>query len=358
MADNSHGSGDDPALPGKAAATDLAGLGEISRTILTSVADAIGVLYRPRAIRDQGQAQADADAYATIRRAEAEAQARLIADGAQEELERRALTRLRAREVRKQITLERTLDAAVDVAESAGSQRSRPLETDWTTAFIDHAQEISAEQLRAIWARVLARQADADAPAVSRATLDSIRLWAAMGQVMDLDDGPDGAININEMEMLALTEIGLLRRESGREANLEFTNCVLSFHAPLQGQTNPSWQPREIRIDRLLPTWRGMELATVLFPGLYAAMSDPDGPGAVAPGYADQETRAALLTDWAESFAGRGVAVVLNGLQPRTDLPDGGGTILRPQMVLSGSDPAWQDLSTSQADLITRARQG
>lgn len=145
MADSPRGSGVDPVPPGKAADTDLAGLGEICRTLLTSVADAIGVFYRPSAIRDQGQGHTDTGAYATIRRAKAEAQAWLIADGAAEVLERRVLARLRAREIEKQDTLERTLYAAVNAAESGGSGHARPLDDHWTHAFIDHAQKTPTE---------------------------------------------------------------------------------------------------------------------------------------------------------------------------------------------------------------------
>lgn len=362
---------------------DLGGLGALGKEIVGALGAATGVIWRPRSIRAEGIATADVEAYAIESRARAEAKARLIADDAEQALAARAVDRLRAREMHRQETLEGTVEAALRMTWAREDSTSRPLEPDWTNAFIDHAQEISDESLRKIWARILVQQSDQDQPAVSRATLDSIRLlersmaleferlfraWVALGQIMDLEDGPEGAININAQDALALTEIGLLRRESREESNIDVADLILSFHwgtryrpeisAEGHGTNHPLyWQAAKIRIDRLIPTWRGQELGSVLFPDLYPRMSEGE-IGALAPAYESPQTRAEIVFNWADDFRSRGWEVVLNEVKQRTDIAQGGGTLVVPSAVLEVDKGVarWRDLEAAEIAAIIASR--
>lgn len=370
-------------LPAAARVADLLGAGEVAREIVAAVSSAIGTLYRPRAIRNQAIAAADAEAYATERRATAEARARLIEDDATGTLQARAVARIKARETHRQITLEATIDEALRLAPPEGDAGARRLDPDWTNAFIDHAQEISEADLRRIWARILVQQAKEDQPPVSRATLDSVRLlersmaqeferlfrlWIALGQIMDLDEGPEGAININTQDALALTEIGLLRRETREEANLDIGGVILSFHwgaryrpeisATGYGPEHPLfWQAAKLRIDRLIPTWRGQELGAVLFEDLYPRMN-AGALDALAPAYRTEEARARVVFDWANGFRARGWEVVLNEVAKRRGTADGGGTMLVPTALLQADGDAvvWRDLAPAERAAIDNSR--
>lgn len=365
---------------------DLAGIGSAGEKIIDAISGAIGTLYRPTSIRKDGRAMADAEAYRIEKRAMAEAKARLISEDAELTIEARAANRLRAQEVRRQVALEATVDEAVARSGRRPKATGRALDEDWTNAFITHAQEISGEELRAIWARILADQATDGAPEVSRATLDSVRLlepsmarqfeaairmWAALGQIMHLDDSPDGMMNLHSPEMMALEDIGLLKRIDRDEPNLEFTDgVVLSFFdgadsfwgtpqpLPRDGKLEGRLTSRRVRLDRMIPTWRGQELAAVLVEGLHVAMMSGDYE-TIAPGYGTHDIRLGYLTDWAAQISDRGYIVVLNVLEKAEPGADGAvRNQISPKYVMrdEGEEWQWDALSELEATAIRDIR--
>lgn len=370
------------ALVAGVAVSDLTGFGAVGSSIVKSVSEAIGTVYRPTAIRREGRAAADAEAYGIEKRAQAEARARMIETRVEESIEARAVTRIKAMETRRQRALEATVDEALRLSQDAPEAEARALDEDWTNAFITHAQEITGEDLRAIWARILASQARADAATVSRATLDAVRLlepamarqfeaairmWAAMGQIMHLDDGPEGMMNLHASEMMALEEIGLLRRYDRNEPNMDFADgVVLAFYDTpvghggrvpwpegrknLQGFANGS-----VRIDRMVPTWRGQELAAVLMTDLYTAMAEKDF-SAIAPAYVSKEVRLDIITAWAAQVSDRGYLVVLKKLRSQAPAEDDvSRSTLTPRFIMreQGSDWAWESLTEHELKVLS-----
>jgi hypothetical protein len=152
---------------------DLFGLSGASKEIVNAISAGIGTLYRPRQIRSEAEAQA----YATLVQADAAVQSDLIArSGAGDEAARRAVERLRSTLLSQQRNLDAIFERAIIIANSVHSPTldSVKIDPDWMTQFINFAQDVSQEELRAIWAKVLSKQAS-DEGAVSIRTLDVLR---------------------------------------------------------------------------------------------------------------------------------------------------------------------------------------
>ena len=171
--------------------SDLGGLGQIGTALINAFQNAVGTLYRPTAIRHEGAAESDVEAYKIVKLAEAHRQAQLISGGAEladissgqekDGLRERAGARLVRTETIRQSNLERIARESLEFAkefEDAGSS-SRPIDDDWMSAFIGYAQNVSEQDIRRLWAQILASQAVKDRPKISRATLDALRLLGA-----------------------------------------------------------------------------------------------------------------------------------------------------------------------------------
>jgi hypothetical protein len=127
----------------------LINLGELSKpatVLVEKISDAIGVLFEPRRIRNVARAEADA---ARIR-AESEI---VVSD-----VQRRAVQRWVTEEGKKQENIESiTWKALPDVRDTAETER---IEADWITNFFDKARLISDDEMQALWAKVLAGEAN------------------------------------------------------------------------------------------------------------------------------------------------------------------------------------------------------
>jgi len=216
---------------------DLAGLGKIAEVILNKVASVTGILYEPTYIRRIGRAKAEVDAKWIIKRTEAEITSnklhqqyntQLSAEALDvDKLRERAGQRLIRQEINRQKNLEHIVYeslAQIDTG-GTGSQQERAIKDDWMETFIRYAQDISEEGVRQIWSSILSSQATEDRPAISKATLDALRLleprqakvfkraaqlFISMGQIMDIEPhgNPEISFNMNVIESLALEDIG------------------------------------------------------------------------------------------------------------------------------------------------------
>lgn len=124
-------------------------LGEISKPasmLIEKVSDAIGGVFRPYQIRRIARAEADAD------------KIRALAQIEVTEVQKRALQRFVAEEVKKQDNIESiTAKALPDVAADADPSK---MEDDWITNFFDKCRLISDEEMQSLWAKVLAGEAN------------------------------------------------------------------------------------------------------------------------------------------------------------------------------------------------------
>lgn len=351
---------------------DLAGFGKITEVILSSTGKAVGTLIEPWQIRRVGRARAEIEAYAIEKKAEAEAKAEIIRREhvvelpmlklEQADIRARAGQRLITQEMNRQANIESiVLQASANAheAEKNGAE-ARPLEDDWINAFLDYAQNVSNEDLRQLWARILTSQATEGAPTVSRATLDSIRLieptqarvferavrlYIAMGQIMDVDpiDGVDVGYYSQMLEATALEDLGLLKLVRDVEENLEICGGVLTFWRDVhpdekagdyvlwtdpnarevflerivgvaRGTQRDHGRLREpIRIQRQILTSRGFELASILFPNFKAYFESNSGIDTSPLGdFASLTVQEGILNQWASKLSAQGSAVTFS----------------------------------------------
>lgn len=127
----------------------IVNFGELSKpatVLIEKVSDAVGGLCKP---------------WQTKRVAKAEAEAEIIlAQGQIEitEIQRRALERFIAEEGNKQENMEAITQKAIPLL--TDSSEPEKMEDDWITNFFDKCRIISDEEMQALWARVLAGEAN------------------------------------------------------------------------------------------------------------------------------------------------------------------------------------------------------
>jgi hypothetical protein len=156
---------------------DLAGLGKATEKFFGLIESAIGTLYRPRAIRKEGEASADAEAYKIVAIANANAKADIVKFESQQDLERRAIDRLRQQELTKQTNIESIVEEAAK--EIGTSDVNEAADKDWLNYFFDACSGVSNREVQQFWARVLARQVVSDR-GLSRKLIDCLR-WIDRG---------------------------------------------------------------------------------------------------------------------------------------------------------------------------------
>ena len=120
--------------------------------LIEVVSEGIGTLYKPRAIRKE----ADAVAYKNETLAKAEAKKILIEGEAQIELIERAKKRLVNQELYRQINIEEIAERSIKYLDENVSEE--PVDNDWRTKFFAKAQDVSEEDMREIWAKILATE--------------------------------------------------------------------------------------------------------------------------------------------------------------------------------------------------------
>jgi hypothetical protein len=120
------------------------GFGRAAEKLADTIRHVVDVAVGPDRIRARAQAQADA--------------ALIIAEGRTkiQELEARAIERLRKREARRQQNIEGITLKALNALPSPDQISDEPVSEDWTSRFFEECQDISEEQMQQIWARIMA----------------------------------------------------------------------------------------------------------------------------------------------------------------------------------------------------------
>lgn len=126
--------------------SDLKGLTEPAKVLIERISDAVGGLARPWQIERLARAEGRAE---VIR-----AEARIAVS----EVEQRAIRRLVHEEGRKQENIESIAEQAADQVRS--DAKPEEIEADWLTAFFDRCRGISDREMQAIWAKMLADEAN------------------------------------------------------------------------------------------------------------------------------------------------------------------------------------------------------
>ena len=141
--------------------------------LIEVVSNGIGTLYRPRKIKKEADAQAYAIKVLEKAKAEAGADSMLI----EAETVERIGQRLVAQEIRRQNNIDTVVEAAAD--ELKGKEVSEePVDEDWSTRFFGIVQDVSQEEMKVIWSKILAKEIERPST-FSMRTLDTLRNLSA-----------------------------------------------------------------------------------------------------------------------------------------------------------------------------------
>lgn len=141
--------------------------------LIEVVSNGIGTLYRPRKIKKEADAQAYAIKVMEKAKAEAGADSMLI----EAETVERIGQRFVAQEIRRQNNIDTVVEAAAE--DLKGKEVSEePVSEDWSTRFFGIVQDVSQEEMKAIWAKILAKEIERPS-SFSMRTLETLRNLSA-----------------------------------------------------------------------------------------------------------------------------------------------------------------------------------
>ncbi len=142
---------------------DLAGLSEPLKKLIEVVARGIGILYEPTHIKKIAQARvieiekissAIQDAKLPIQYEDG----KISIDGSTQNLFENTEKRLLFTEAKKQKNIDDIVSEAYYYLENEQEVSSEPLQDEWINRFFDIAGEISSEDLKTIWSKILAEE--------------------------------------------------------------------------------------------------------------------------------------------------------------------------------------------------------
>lgn len=140
--------------------SSLVNIGDLAKpatVLIEKISEAIGGIFKPYQIRRVAEAEAQAEKIRAFTQIEIT------------ELQKRAIARFFAEEAKKQNNIEDiTKKALSEIKEDA---RPEDIEDDWITHFFDRCRLISNEEMKILWAKVLAGQANSPGT-YSKKTID------------------------------------------------------------------------------------------------------------------------------------------------------------------------------------------
>jgi hypothetical protein len=252
-------------------------LGDISKpavVLIEKISDAIGGYFKPYQIRRIARAEADAEKIKAL--AQVETQIEIT------ELQQRALHRFVFEEAKKQDNMESiTMKALPYLKEDANPGN---IEDDWIVNFFDKCRLISDEEKQALWAKLLAGEANSPG-SYSKRTIDLLGSldkvdallfkalcgfgWLIIGNVVPLiydeEDSiyVDCGINFNTLEHL--DDIGLISfsfMTGYKLLNFPKNICIHYYETPINIEFHGG-QNNELQIGKILLTRTGKELAPI-----------------------------------------------------------------------------------------------
>jgi hypothetical protein len=140
----------------------------VATKLIDKIADATGVLYEPRKIKKLAKAEADAaidraktETHLIVERAKATAIAEIIRTENQieiSELQKRTAQRLLQEEVKKQENLEDIMEKTIPLLKEGS--KPEEMNDDWLMNYVDKAKLVSDEEMKTLWAKILAGEAN------------------------------------------------------------------------------------------------------------------------------------------------------------------------------------------------------
>lgn len=248
-------------------AKDLLGLSKPCERLIEKIADAIGGLTRPRQIIRIAAAEAEAE----VIRAHASVQ---IAD-----IQRRAALRFEEEEANYQRNMENTLKRALPHIQEGA--KPEDIDLDWITYFFSKVRIVSGEQMQALWAGILAEEANRPG-AFSKRCLSIIEVmskkdadaFTAVGRfachfdgqpwlvMFDHRDSIYASNGITHDRIVQLESLGLIARAKTEFVNSGVrTDIHFRYFDQMVALKNPSMQP--LPVGQLLLTSPGAELLSI-----------------------------------------------------------------------------------------------
>lgn len=137
--------------------------------LIDVVSKGIGTIYQPRKIRKEADAQAYAIKVLEKAKAVATSETKLI----EAETAERIGKRIVAQEIKRQNNIDDIVEAAAE--ELKGKQVSEdPVDEDWATRFFGIVQDVSREEMKVLWSKILAKEIDRPS-SFSMRTLDTLK---------------------------------------------------------------------------------------------------------------------------------------------------------------------------------------
>jgi hypothetical protein len=141
--------------------------------LIEVVSNGIGTLYRPRKIRKEADAQAYAIKVLENAKAIAGTETMLI----EAETVERIGQRLVAQEIRRQNNIDSVVEKAAE--DLKGKQVSDdPVDEDWATRFFGIVQDVSQEEMKILWSKILSKEIERPST-FSMRTLETLRNLSA-----------------------------------------------------------------------------------------------------------------------------------------------------------------------------------
>lgn len=207
--------------------------------LIDVISQGIGTLYKPRAIKNN----ADAKAYKIRVIEEAKNKAKNEGNEAEAESYLRIQERLIANEIDRQDSIDRVVQVAAEQLKNEQDISDEPVDKDWSKRFFNIVQDISDEEMQALWGRILAGETK-DPKSYSKRTLEVLKnlsreeakIFTKFAQarliagnnhmIFNNDNGKfiNNAFGITFSERLLLTELGLISSENNLEFSLSPTN--------------------------------------------------------------------------------------------------------------------------------------
>ncbi len=246
--------------------------GELSKpavVLIEKISDAIGGYFKPYQIRQVARAEADSEKIKAITQIEIT------------ELQQRALHRFVFEEAKKQDNIESITDKALPYVKEDANPDS--IEDDWIANFFDKCRLISDEQMQALWAKLLAGEANFPG-SYSKRTIDLLSsldktdallfntlcgfVWSSSNVLPFIYDARNSiytehGINFNALKHL--DDIGLV--SFNPLAGYSWLNvpkhiCIFYHETPVNVEF-PSEQDNNFVLGQVLLTRVGQELALI-----------------------------------------------------------------------------------------------
>ncbi len=259
---------------------DVGKLSKPATVLVEKISNAIGILYEPRRIKQKAIAEAEASKTKALMNLEIQS------------MKERALNRLVIEEIKKQENIESITEKSFSsLAENATPEN---IEDDWLSNFFDKCKLISDDEMRTLWAKILAGESNTPGT-FSKRTIDFISTldksdallfdnflkycWFILDYqplIIDYQNDIYNKNNINLNTLMHLNQIGLIGfTPTGRfETTFTLNTIDIGYYGRILNLNFKNSSQNKINIGCVDLTKIGKDLARVNHPNIYKKTDD------------------------------------------------------------------------------------